>query len=310
MPADDSVKAAADVKLLFTNGDTLSYASVEKGTSNYVYRFEMPAIAAKEMNDDFEFIFRYTYGGDIYAAQPKSVSLVNYYNLAVEKNAALVEVLNAMFNYGSAAQTYFEYDASNLANTNIPAEDRVDEYNEYTASQQDSTNSDYGEHYFEVDSYTYALDGKINLRLMFKKVDDTCDVSNLVFVATYRTIRGYTRETVINLSDADAYTVDGNFYTFDLHIPSPDLRQMVTAAIYTSDRASCVSNALNANFECYAYRIFNNTREANLELLQGAGMTASDDKITAFKNLCQATLNFSDVAAEYFIANDDSIPQS
>ncbi len=309
VPANN-VSSAKNIELLFANGDTLDYAQVDEVTLNSVkynvYRFEMPAIAAKEMNNSFEFIFRYENGDNLYAAPLKTANLVNYYDLAVVQDAPLVKVLNAMFNYGAAAQKFFDYDVDNLVNTNIPVADRVDEYTSYEATQQDSEGSDYGEHYFEVDSYTYVLGGKLLLKLNFKKVDDTCDVSNLIFAAKYETVRGDINQVIIDLSDTASYTVNGDIYTFELNISSANLRQVVAAGICTDDRTTLVSNVAKTNFECYAYKVFNNTAEANTALLQSVGVTATEAKITELKNLCQSLLDFSKVAADYFIELDSS----
>ncbi|MBQ4557167.1 MAG: hypothetical protein IJA60_05925 [Clostridia bacterium] len=255
------------------------------------WRFEVPGIAGKEMNDTISGTYYYVKDGVCYKSPTKQYNLVTYYNVMANSDAALKKVLDAMFNYGAAAQTYFNYNADNLVTEHIPADAIID----YTVTDVDADNSSVIGEAVEGQLYTpynqfAVLEQRILMTLVFDATGDI-DTSNLVFKGNYRNING--AKIFIDISGENMYTVTEDGKTrlcVDIDtVSAKDLRQEFTGALYIGDTQ--VSPTVTTSFESYAATVL----AADDETILAMGISNP----AALKAVCRATLAYSDAAAEY-----------
>ncbi len=247
---------------------------------NGMWRFEVPGIAAKEMNDTVSGTYYYVKNDVLYKAATKHLNLVSYYEVMASYSAELETVLNAMFNYGAAAQTYFGHNTENLVTDHIPTDAIVD----YTVTEVAVEDEGVIGEAVEGQLYTPAsifatLEQKISTSINFEAVDGI-DTSNLVFKGSYTNINGAKISIEVSGESMDITTKDGKTFlcvTVDT-IAAKDLRREFTGALYIGDTQ--VSPTVTTSFEAYA-----------------AKCIVSDD--TLLKAVCRAALAYSDAAAEY-----------
>ncbi len=247
---------------------------------NGMWRFEVPGIAAKEMNDTVSGTYYYVKNDVLYKAATKHLNLVSYYEVMADYSAELEPVLNAMFNYGAAAQTYFGYNTENLVTEHIPTDAIVD----YTITEVAVADETVIGEAVEGQLYTPAsifatLEQRISTSINFEAVDGI-DTNNLVFKGRYTNVNGAELSIEVGGESMDITTKDGKTFlcvTVDT-IAAKDLRQEFTGALYIGDTQ--VSPTVTTSFEAYA-----------------AKAIASDD--IPLKAVCRAALAYSDAAAEY-----------
>ncbi len=81
-------------------------------------------IAAKEMTDTFTIIVNGSKNGRDFAGKTVTLSVAYYAEQLKANDVALIPVANSMLNYGAAAQSYFGYRTTQLANRRLDAADR------------------------------------------------------------------------------------------------------------------------------------------------------------------------------------------
>ena len=274
------------------------FAVMYPGSGTSKYYFKAPDIAGKEMTDKITGTFYYGEGEDMCKSNTVSGNLITYYQVAKsvwgsrtdDTAVKLMTLLDAMVNYGAAAQEYFGYGADNLA-TDATGAPKVDyTTTDVTINEEDAimTRTE-----IEGQKYTFALqsadlDQRISSILYFEYTDMP-DLENLVFKGSYTNVTGalitFTADTV------KIETIEGTEY-IAVYVDRPaakDLRVEFTGALYEGETQ--VSDKVTTSFECYAL------------LAEGT----SDNSLKA---LCRSILAYCDVAKDYFDAYWNEILES
>ncbi len=276
----------------------------EAGTK---YFFKVPAIAAKEMGDKVSGTIYYTREIDgkqvPYQCVTRNYNLLNYYvaAMATYKNdtaatsVALVDLLNAMFTYGAAAQEYFGYNNGKVDVTgetvdkgklvteyikNIEGYETVNVSGVTADNNAKKANED-GKAFSFV-SQSAILDQRITTVLYFSHADiANVKAENLTFKGGFMNVTG-----AWVAIEAKAQKADVNGETLiAVYVDRPaakDLRVEFTGALYDGDTK--VSGDITTDFESYAATVLGGTYDEKL------------------KNVCKAVLAYSDAAKTYFNA--------
>ncbi len=271
-------------------------------TKNY---FEAPPIAAKEMADVIKGDYYYVLDGVLYKSNTRAINLISYYKavkkfspgITSEVNTALVNVLDAMFNYGAAAQEFFGYNTNNLATTKagVTRADNsgIDEDLETLGTSNISGEAVSGQLY-RLHGQSADLEQRIATVLYFKPENGvTIDTSNLVFKGGFMNVTGAwvaieAATQKVNVSGTELVVV---------YVDRPaakDLRVEFSGALYNGDTQ--VSPTITTSFELYAADIINTTDEG----LVSGGLVNTTDKAAKLKEVCRSMLAYSDAAANYF----------
>ncbi len=252
-----------------------AYPADEAHTA-FVYRFNATRVAAKEIGDEISVTFCVNKDGVKHAANTVKCNIISYYKAA--KNAGASEVvmnaLDAMMNYGAAAQEYFNYKTDALATT-LAGVEKID-YSNDTSVKVDASTVQREEGLTE---YTYRglsafLVDKVVTVVTFNGVAD----ETLVFKGSYEDIKGNVK------TFEKAVTIVDGVVTVEVDaIAAKDLRQVFTGALYRGDTQ--VSNSVTTGFEAYA--------------TQAISKLASESLLHA---VCRAALAYSDAAKAYFLS--------
>ncbi|MBQ4598952.1 MAG: hypothetical protein IJB19_03480 [Clostridia bacterium] len=271
---------ADDCYMVFESTDAdgkITITTVEPYTQSGKLRFSAPGIAAKNMCDEVKGTFYYVDdAGTRHYASTDTYNLINYYNKMYSNvNEKLQSLLNAMLNYGAAAQTYFGYDTDNLASDHLD-----EEFDDSDTTATATSKLGEGEYTYTAAGSAAQLNQRINLVWYFTLTEgqEAIDKSKLEFRGSYTDINGAEHEFTI--SGEDLEVADGMITVYIDQIAAKDLRQMVTGALYNVDTDAQVSQSIESSFECYA----------------ASEAVTSDDSLNA---VCRATLAYVDAAAAY-----------
>ncbi len=259
-------------------------SSVDPYSESGKWRFQVPGIAAKEMNDTVVGTLYYKQGDGLFAAQSDAYNLINYYKtmypkLSADKYADLRALLNAMLHYGAAAQTYFGYNTDDLVSKHLPSD--------YTAPDVTATSCSSK---IDVDGQIYTFAGAtgelaqhINTQLYFEVASGktaVSDLSTLTFKGTYTDINGVKNNITLTAEGGNIGT-NGNYLCVDINcIAAKDLRQDITGALYQGNTQ--ISQTVTFDFESYV-----------------ATALASTATTENLKAVCRAALVYIDAAAAY-----------
>ncbi len=253
------------------------YAVGLNDNGNMVYRFNGPRIAAKEIADNVNITFCANVANEKVTGTAQAINIIAYYKAAEAAGAyngaseAVMNVLDAMMNYGAAAQEYFGYNESNLATTLTDVE-KID-YTKVEVEANGTTTLGSEDLAIKATGVSAILDEKIILKLVFADVTD----ATLVFKGTYTDIKGNVKtfESPVSITESGAVVkVD--------QIAAKDLRQVFTGALYSGDTQ--VSKSVTTSFEAFATQTINTT------------------DVPLLKAVCRAALVYSDMAKAYFSA--------
>ena len=275
-------------------------------TTGRVFMFKTPGIPAKQMNDRVEMVYYQIVDGIKYKSTVTDVfNFVSYYEAAVAaynksataENKALVELLEQMFNYGSAAQIFFEYNKdvnaddahSGLVNAHIPAENRknsLDSYKDltldYTVEKKGDTAGKSMRYYGQRGSYRQEL----SISLLYVATANVTNANELMFKATYEDAIGNLQ--TIEISGENFVISNGRVVELTLNmIPAKDLCSLITGAIYNvaGEEDVQVSDTITTSFASYATSIVNSAEITDEE-----------------KMLAKASIVYSQKALAYFQA--------
>ena len=253
--------------------------------------FYSPGIPAPRMNDSLTArYYRITNGIKYVSNVTLDCSLVDYYNqkVAAGADARLIEALEAMLNYGSAAQIHFGYNTeeidgdshSGLVNRHIPQARRKSAVADFASIEAANAIVKAGNTAGKALTY-YAMNAqveqRINLALAYKRVNKSLDKSTLTFRGTYTDGTGEAQTVTVS---GENFVTVGNYYTVYIDtIPAKDLRCMITGAIYDANDVQ-VSDTITTSLESYVVGVLGGSNE-NL------------------KAVCLATLGYSDAIAAY-----------
>ena len=251
-------------------------------TGIYTYRFNFPDIVAKKMGDKIVSTFYGVVDGVEYKAEPVEKNIQTYYALAQANSDAegtLMTLLNAMLNYGAAAQTYFGYNTENLVNSVLPDGKQKSTFEADATTKVSSEDTCTNDAYKASGLYA-VLEQEVVVSLVLTPTDAVYAQDTLVFVGSYKTIQGKTINVVVN-GDDFIVDSDGNITVDVKGISAKDLRQTITGALYHTD-GTPLSDTVSFSFECYATEIYESgSQEA--------------------KNICAAILEYCDAATTYFV---------
>lgn len=284
VPVDADV---TDVRMVFEK-DGEDTVTVEPYEADGKWRFTVPGIAGKEMNDTISGTYYYTKGGVCYKSPTKLLNLVSYYSvMSGTSDAKLKAVLDAMFNYGAAAQTYFGYNTEHLVTEHLAAEDIVTDFETaVTTPTDESTVGDATGFDYSLYGQDAVLNQRIGVTLYFETEGDI-DTTNLTFEARYKNINGSTLSISVPGENMFIETINGKtlLCVYVDTVAAKDLRQEFTGELY--DGETQVSPSVSTSFEAYAAKTISNY--ANSEDTDKQNLVA----------VCRAILAYSDAAAEY-----------
>ncbi len=211
---------------------------------------------------------------------------------------SLNTLMQAILNYGAAAQTYFGYNTADdgtehtgLVNKHLPEAERVTYSEEENAGLIPTTTAVYA----DSDGYAYTIVGqeaKLTQRITVsvKFSGETANASNLVFKGSYTTVNGQ------NGKVESAVAVEDSYLSADIdQIAAKDLRQSITGALYDTTTGEQVSPTITTSFECYVAQVF---------AMTSTQLAAITDKPDELKAVCLAALAYSDAAKIYFMASN------
>lgn len=229
-----------------------------KINGNY-YVFKYNNIAAKEMGDTVKATLYAVKDGVKYSNNTVGYSILKYATNLLGKsttNPKFKTVLVDMLNYGSAAQKYFNYNASNLVNAGLTEEQKAlaswngTDIELNTVKSYERLENEKA----KFNSISLLFEDVITIKYILDLSSYTDDMSELSFVIRYKDSLGYDREKVVPFSE---FVNNGNFYTVSFtDIPVKDMSIEVKATIYKNygDMDSTqVSGTTTYSIESYAY---------------------------------------------------------
>ncbi len=233
--------------------ETLESIEIRNNEGTDYYHFAFNGIAAKEMNDEIKAVFHATINGREYTAPVDYYSVSTYASNLInpaQENKELYDLLVDMLKYGSAAQTYFNYNTSHPAYDILSMEQRqygtfdeltLVDHNEVIETPENVSARFIGK--------TVVFDSNIKLRY-YMQFDSGEPGEDVKLVLNYTTASGTPASVTINSIDF-AYNSTHQAYTADLsQLAAKDLGTVVTAQIFDGDIP--VSNKTEFTVETYA----------------------------------------------------------
>ena len=289
------VFATTDADGITTKTQVTPYAKDGK------WRFSAPGIAAKNMNDKVAGTFYYQDDNEnVYHGYTDTYNLVSYYEKMYGAVTKLDTLLDAMLNYGAAAQTYFDYNTTDVEDDGYKG--LVSNHKNENSTFSDAAVTSDSETIMGEDSgYTYTaknagamLTQRIQLVWQFQYTGDgVIAAEDLAFCAEYTDINDAKHSIEIAGDKFDVDTETGMLTVYIDQIAAKDLRQMVKGALYRVDADGAktqVSQSVTGSFACYA-----------AEVLKDSFTTTeiAAEKIPQLQDVCRAALAYSDAAAAY-----------
>ena len=283
----------AQNKELIVNKSEWTYNS-----SNGRYYAMFPTVCACEMGDDISAVLyvvdadgtvRYS-NADVYSVEDYGYAAINAYKPsanATTKNKSyyMVRLAIELLNYGSAAQIAFGYEADQLVNRNLSAEDVAT----YCTDICDYTNyRSYGNNNLQVVFKATSLNLKEKINSEIK-----IDISNLTG-ATKDDLTGVvtdatTGEVLQVIPASEFIAISGTtkqWYMDITALKSTQMRQLISITVYTgygTDAQTAVSTTCTYSVESY------------VAIANAASTVAAN-----MKALVTATLKYGDAADAYF----------
>ena len=169
-----------------------------------------------------------------------------------------------MLNYGAAAQTHFNKNATNLVNADLTPEQQAygtqGEPNLENKQSQETLEGATA----EINGKNLVFDSSVFLRYRMKFADGQ-DMKKVSIVFTYEDSKGEMQTQTVK---ASKFKTSGSYYTADCTIIIPsDMRCVVSATIY--DGTEPISSTLNYSIETYVYnRLKTSTSETYKNLIR------------------------------------------
>ena len=187
-------------------------------TDGPYYYVSFNGIAAKEMSDKI-YVQIYANGEAAGSVRTDSVREYAVRKLKDAKEAVIKALYVDMLNYGAAAQTYFGYDAANLANADLTAAEQA--YATKTVKLENKKID--GPNYF---ASQLILANSIQLRVKFNNIN-----SSMKAVATFTNHTGKKIKTEI---DGSEFLTSGTVVVID-EVVAADYAQDVTITVYDAN---------------------------------------------------------------------------
>ena len=242
----------ADGTYTVSEYDLTSYTIDESTSGVERYRFVFRNIAAKEMGDDVRVTVLADKNGVTYesAVDVYSVKIYAMNQLGKTSNAKFRTLLVDLLNYGAQAQTYFNYNTTNLANADLTAAQQAYGTAELGALTSCESTTETPGATARFSSKSVVLGNEIVIKY-YMKFDEGQSLDNVRAEFTYTTSVGTPTTVSFAASEFD-YDSANDRYTVRLQtIAAKDAGQPVTARIYDGD--TLISEVLTYSIETYAY---------------------------------------------------------
>lgn len=239
-----------------------------EGTENGVYyQFIVNGIAAKQINDNIaiEIVATKTVENVQITrkSEIKNYSVAEYaYNRIAHKDSTDLEktLLVDFLNYGAAAQTYFNYNADELANAAL-----TDEQKAYGSATVPALESD------------FSYEGRDTEQVIFKGAS-VLFVDNVAvkFVINFNNYLGTTSDVQLVVScngietivSGEELVANGNYYTYTYeNLAFKELRSPIEVTVVETATGEVLSGPLTYSVETYAYNKQSSTDANFVELL-------------------------------------------
>ena len=193
------------------------------------YSVKFPGVSAKEMNDP---IYVQGFYADGKVASPVWEDSIAKYAKRIFDNqgAEAKRMLADMLNYGAAAQTFFKYDASNLANNVLTDEQKA--YATESVSVEDYRIR--GENYY---GSNLNLGSNLKFSVFFTDISP-----DMYAVATFTKHTGTAQSIRLDGSDFELYNASKSIYRIYIEeMVVADARQLITCTVYDADGTEVAS---------------------------------------------------------------------
>ena len=258
----------------------------EHGTNNGYPMFGYDDVTSKEMNDLVYCVLYAAKGEDVYFTKATSMSAAKYVASAFNnyREELLRTVLADMLNYGSAAQTYFNYNADVPANSGLTAEQKAyaSKNNAELASYAKSIRDELSSEQVKFKSVGLTLENEISVNYSAAVTGGQVkDIRLLVF-------DDYTEGGTYDNSTArykNPMTLSGDVYKGKFtNLSAKEMRKMLYVRVHVTyeDGTEAYSNIYRYSIETYANIVRSGNYPASL------------------KALTEAMMKYGDSAAKYF----------
>lgn len=225
------------------------------GNSSY-YQFVFTKIAAKEIGDEISAVLYAEKDGITYASQTYEYSIKNYVDHWLENQDQCSDefkrLLVDMLNYGSAAQTYFNYKTYYLANSGLTDEQRAWGTEAMPELINVKSSVDTANATVEIFSNTIVCGNNIEL-LFAMRINNSQSMENLKLVIDYVAADGTHKSVTIPSSKFNYESSISAYSGRIISISAKDFGQCVTAKVMDND--NLVSNVQTYSVESYAYEM-------------------------------------------------------
>lgn len=245
------------------------------------YRFDYKEVSAKEIGDTLTASLGFTKGEREYNGKVDEYSLKRYAEerLAASANESFKRLLVDLLNYGTAAQSYFEYKTDKPVNADLTEEQKALSLGKYNGITKVVSDEDTGVYEAEITRKNIKFGNRIEL-LVATSFGIDSNLSGVKLKVVYTTASG--EEGVETIDSADfVYRTDVNSYTAYFNgLKASELRSILFLTLVRGDEA--ISATVKYSLDTYAA----NRLEAS-----------TDEK---YKELLKKTLIYSDSAKNYF----------
>ena len=245
------------------------------------YRFDYKEVSAKEIGDTLTASLGFTKDEREYNGKVDEYSLKRYAEerLAASANESFKRLLVDLLNYGTAAQSYFEYKTDKPVNADLTEEQKALSLGKYNGITKVVSDEDTGVYEAEITRKNIKFGNRIEL-LVATSFGIDSDLSGVKLKVVYTTASG--EEGVETIDGADfVYRTDVNSYTAYFNgLKASEFRSVLFLTLVRGDEA--ISATVKYSLDTYA---------ANR-------LEASTDE--NYKELLKKTLIYSDSAKNYF----------
>ncbi|MBR3046070.1 MAG: BspA family leucine-rich repeat surface protein [Oscillospiraceae bacterium] len=222
------------------------------------YVFVYQNIAAKEMVSEVYASISAEKDGKGYISQIDKYSVSTYAMNKLNKpdtKSGLKTLLVDMLNYGSAAQTYFNYNTGNPANSTLTAAQRKLGTNAFSLNiTSDASETKISSPKAQFSGKNLLLGNNVAL-VFYMTFDKSVQKRNVMLKLSYTTVNGKTITKTVPFSQF----VSGEFaneYRFDYSdVQAKDSCRPVTAVLYEGTQQ--ISNEITYSVQTYAYNMLN-----------------------------------------------------
>ncbi len=275
----------------YTDENNVGYNLISKRIENWKedtskgysrYRFSVTSISASEIGNLITASLHANKDSQEYYTSNDESSIKQYAYSRLEKSSdeRLKSLLVDLLNYSSTAQQYFNYNPTQLANTELTEAQRaLGTQEDVVLTQEQNIISLSGETKATISNKSVVLGNSIELKY-YMTFDSSVDVSTSKLVLEYESISRDNIHVEINGNEFGYDSEKNRYYTKLSTIAACDTGKLVSATIYIGDEA--ISDTLQYGIEVYCKNRFEKSSDENL------------------KNLLRVMLKYTRNATSYF----------